>query len=100
MTARRREWLVSILLTGSMLACGVGAAAAETLNGKVLGGGQPITNSTVTLWAASEGAPQQLGQARTGADGSFTLNSTGAASGASLYLIAKGGQPVSQCARW
>ena len=51
-------------------------------------------NSTVTLWAASEGAPQQLGQARTGADGSFTLNSTGGTGGASLYLIAKGGQPA------
>ena len=28
------------------------AAAADTLNGKVLGGGQPIADSTVTLWAA------------------------------------------------
>jgi hypothetical protein len=68
-------------------------AAAQTLNGKVLGGGQPITNSTVTLWAASEGAPQQLGQARTGADGGFTLNSTAPPGAATLYLIAKGGQP-------
>ena len=70
------------------------AAAADTLNGKVLGGGQPIANSTVTLWAAGAGAPTQLGQARTGADGSFTLNSTDAPDkDAMLYLIAKGGQP-------
>ena len=68
-------------------------ATAQTLNGKVLGGGQPIANSTVTLWAASEGAPQQLGQARTGADGGFTLSSTAPTSAATLYLIAKGGQP-------
>ena len=93
MITRRQAWLVSILLTGSMLSCGAGVAAAQTLNGKVLGGGQPITNSTVTLWAAGEGAPQQLGQARTGSDGSFTLSSTAPAGDASLYLIAKGGQP-------
>ena len=55
------------------------AAAADTVKGQVLGGGQPITNSMVTLWAAGAGAPTQLGQARTGADGSFTLNSTDAA---------------------
>jgi hypothetical protein len=81
------------LLTGSMVCWVAGAATADTLNGKVLGGGQPIANSTVTLWAASAGAPQQRGQARTGADGSFTLNSTVPADAATLYLIAKGGQP-------
>ena len=77
--------LVTIVLTGSMLCWVGGAVTADALEGKVLGGGQPITNSTVTLWAAGEGPPQQLGQARTGADGSFTLNSTGGV-GASLYL--------------
>jgi hypothetical protein len=50
--------------------------AADTLKGQVLGGGQPIANSTVTLWAASAGAPPQLGRARTEVDGSFTINST------------------------
>jgi hypothetical protein len=70
------------------------AAAADTLKGQVQGGGQPIANSTVTLWAASSGAPTQLGQARTEADGSFTLNSTDAPDkDAILYLIAKSGQP-------
>ena len=72
---------------------GSGAANADALEGKVFGGGQPIANSTVTLWAANEGAPQQLGQARTGADGGFTLNSTVPTGAATLYLIAKGGQP-------
>ena len=69
------------------------AAAADTLKGQVLGGGQPIANSTVTLWAASAGSPAQLAQVRTGEDGSFTLNSTDAPDkDAILYLIAKGGQ--------
>jgi hypothetical protein len=45
----------------------------------------------VTLWAASDGAPRQLGKARTGADGRFTLKATG--SGV-LYLVARGGHPA------
>jgi hypothetical protein len=69
-------------------------AFAIDLKGQVLGSGQPIGNSTVTLWAAGAGAPAQLGQTRTGADGSFTLNSTDPADkDAILYLTAKGGQP-------
>ena len=83
----------SFATTVVMFAWIASAATADALEGKVLGGGQPITNSTVTLWAAGEGAPQQLGQARTGADGSFTLNPTGQPTAATLYLIAKGGQP-------
>ena len=93
MIGTTKTGFVTMLLTGSMLAWASGPAAADTVRGRVLGGGQPITNSTVTLWAASEGAPQQLGQARTGADGGFTLNSTAPTGAATLYLIAKGGQP-------
>jgi hypothetical protein len=93
MIARNKTSFVTTILTGGMLIWACGPAAAETFNGKVLGGGQPITNSTVTLWAAGEGAPQQLGQARTNADGGFTINSTASLGDASLYLIAKGGQP-------
>ena len=71
------------------------AVAADSLSGQVLGAGAPIANSTVTLWAASAGAPRQLAQARTGADGRFVLNATGApGKDASLYLVAKGGQPA------
>src|SRR5258706_3557865 len=92
MITKSQARLVTMLLTGSMLSWVADAASADTI-GKVLGGGRRITNSTVTLWAASEGAPQQLGQARTGADGSFTLNSTATTGAATLYLIAKGGQP-------
>ena len=50
-----------------------GVCCRGPLNGQVLGGGAPIANSTVTLWAASAGAPKQLAQARTGADGRFAL---------------------------
>src|SRR5258708_1115811 len=74
----------------------VGGGPGE-LRGQVLGGGAPIANSTVTLWAASAGAPRQLGQTRTGADGRFALNAAGApGKDNTLYLIAKGGQPAAK----
>jgi hypothetical protein len=70
-------------------------APAQALRGQVLGGGAPIANSTVTLWAASAGAPKQLAQARTGADGRFALNAAGTpGEDALLYLVATGGQPT------
>lgn len=85
--------ITATLLAAGLIGCACGTAAADTLRGQVIGGGQPISNSTVTLWAAGAGAPTQLGQARTGVDGSFTLSSTDAPKDTTLYLIAKGGQP-------
>ena len=71
------------------------AEAAVSVKGKVLAGGAPIANATVTLWAASAAAPAQLGQARSGADGSFAVTAAGtSAKDASLYLDAKGGTPA------
>src|SRR5215470_9017881 len=67
--------------------------AADRLEGLVLGGGAPIADATVTLWAASAGAPAQLAQTQTGTDGRFSLAlRTAPGSGASLYLIATGGR--------
>ena len=71
------------------------ADAAVSVNGQVLGAGAPITNSMVTLYAASAGAPKQMAQAKTGADGRFTMTAPdNANSNASLYLIAQGGKPA------
>ena len=82
-----RALLLSLVLVSG------GVIAAESLQGQVLGAGAPIANSTVTLWAATSGPPAQLGQARTGADGRFSLNATiEGAKDASLYLVAKGGK--------
>src|SRR5215213_9173294 len=49
------------------------AWAADGVSGRVLTAGAPIANSTVTLWTASAGAPTQLAQAKTDADGHFAL---------------------------
>ena len=85
------------LAVGMLSAASVSAAA---LNGQVLGGGAPIANSTVRLFAAGAGAPKQLAQARTGADGRFALNAPAAAGkDASLYLVAKGGTAAADTTR-
>ena len=71
------------------------AGAAEALKGEVLGGGAPVADSTVTLWAAGEGAPKELGRALTDAEGRFELNIAHPHGGEPhLYLVAQGGQPT------
>src|SRR5262252_8049378 len=71
------------------------ALAADTINGRDLGAGAPIAGSTVSLWSASAGAPKQLAQTRTGADGRFSLTASRPPGGDStLYLVAKGGRPT------
>ena len=62
--------IVGLFALGSALMAG--RAAAGGISGRVLGGGAPIANSTVTLWAATAGVPTQLGQVKTDS----TVNST------------------------
>lgn len=74
-----------------MLSCA--ATAQRSINGRVLGGGEAIVGSTVTLYAASANAPRQLAQSRSDADGGFTITMPDTAAGdGSLYLVAKGGR--------
>ena len=95
---RRPLILLSVLLGAAVIATRwpqpppVYAAAAG--QGQVLGGGAPIANSTLTFWAASAGAPRQLAQKRTAADGRFALNAAAPGKDTILYLVAKGGTPV------
>jgi hypothetical protein len=87
---------LSIALAASGLLLGGPALAAEHLKGEVLGGGAPIADSTVTLWAAGQAAPKELGRTRTDAEGRFSLRVAHAPTGAeSLYLVAQGGRPTS-----
>jgi len=65
--------------------------SVSALSGRVTGARAPIAGSTVTLWAAGAGAPQQLAQAQTNADGRFSLGPAHG-TGASLYLVATGGR--------
>jgi hypothetical protein len=94
MTITRMFWLGVAALGAAVTAAVAPASAQSTLNGQVLAAGAPIANATVTLWAANAGAPAQLAQTRTGADGRFALNTPGArGNDVTLYLVAKGGTP-------
>ena len=88
----------TFLRTSALSVTGVLAAMpvlAATLDGQVLGAGAPIANAAVTLWQAGSGAPRQLAQARSAADGRFALNAPDAPLGdGTLYLIARGGTPA------
>lgn len=68
MVSANETILVARALAGTLLVWLAGAVTADALEGKLLGGGKPVANSPVTLWADGEGAPQQLSQARTGAN--------------------------------
>src|SRR5262245_52632764 len=80
----------TLALTSTLLCA---TAAAGSIAGQVLGGGAPISDSTVTLWSASAGNPQELAQARTGADGRFSIAVPATAvKDASFYLVAQRGR--------
>lgn len=71
--------------------------APNELVGKVQGAGSPIAGSEVTLYAAGEGKPVRLAQAKTDADGTFELDvgadKVGGSAGKVFYLVARGGTP-------
>src|SRR5215470_19832135 len=91
----RHNFAVLIAFAIGSLMSTMSAFGAVSFNGQVLGEGRPIADSTVTLWAATAGAPAQRGQTRTGADGRFTIAATADPPGdATLYLVAKGGTPA------
>src|SRR5262249_47686143 len=71
------------------------AKAAIRIEGQVQAGGGGIANSSVTLWAARVGAPKQLAQVRTNADGRFELTSHEPPHpDAALFVGARGGQAL------
>ncbi len=83
--------LAALVISGMFLAT---RAFAADIKGQVMGGGSPIAQSTVTLWAASSGAPKQLAQTKTDDEGRFEASTAGAPADSSLYLTAAGGIPA------
>jgi hypothetical protein len=72
-TNTKAQFIALILTAGLFVWAGAAAAAADQIKGQVQGGGGPIANSTVTLWAASANAPSQLAQVATDPDGWFEI---------------------------
>lgn len=92
--------LTALLMATSWTTSPTTAKAADAPGawaGKVQVAGNPITGSTVTLYAAGEGKPVQLAQGKTNDDGGFTLDvgadKLKAAADKVLYLVARGGMP-------
>ncbi len=83
--------LAALAISGMFLAT---RAFAADIKGQVLGGGAPIAQSTVTLWAASSDASRQLAQTKTDSEGRFEVSTAGAPADSSLYLTAGGGIPA------
>ena len=83
--------LAALAISGMFLATRTFAA---DIKGQVMGGGAPIAQSTVTLWAASSDAPKQLTQTKTDSAGRFEISTAGAPADSSLYLAADGGIPA------
>ena len=96
---RGSTWVAVLMLAGLSAALVAPVRAADRIEGQVLAAGAPIANSTVTLWVETAGAPKQLAQVRTGANGRFEVSAAGAPSNdVSLYLIANGGTPAAHAA--
>jgi hypothetical protein len=88
------KWLAATAMAFGIFVGVSGAAdAAVKIEGQVRIGGGPVAGSTVTLWAASVGAPAKLAQVKTDADGQFVVSADHVPSGtSSLYLVASGGK--------
>ena len=84
--------LAALAAVAAFLSADVRAFATEVV-GHVQVAGSPIAGSTVTLYAASSGAPRELAQGKTDADGAFKLSAKPAPAESVLYVIAKGGTP-------
>src|SRR5271169_5108793 len=82
------------LLTFALFTFAFGpVATAQQLVGHVYGGGHPVAQSTVTLWAAGQAAPTKLSETQTKDDGAFALKFDTKNAGSNvLYLIAAGGE--------
>jgi hypothetical protein len=83
--------LAALAISGMFLATG---AFAADIKGQVTGGGAPIAQSSVTLWAATSDVPKQLAQTKTNNEGRFEVSTAGASTDSSLYLTAGGGIPA------
>jgi streptogramin lyase len=60
-----------------------------------MAGDTPISGAEITAWRAGPGAPEKLGNSRSGEDGSYALTLTEGADGSGVtYLIAKGPNPA------
>src|SRR5262245_58940083 len=93
-TMTKAQFIATILIANLAWTCGP-VAAATRIEGQVRGGGEPIANSTVTLWGTTGDAPSQLAQVTTDSSGRFEISvEQSPTKDTSLYLVATGGEPA------
>jgi hypothetical protein len=92
MKSRHKQNLLASALVGA-LTFAAGLTHAVELSGNVQGAGGPISGSTVTVYAADNGAPTQLSQGQTDANGAFDLDVSPPSAESVIYVVAKGGTP-------
>ena len=101
MKTKHQQNLLALALVGSLAfaagcetehegKCCKAARSSGEIEGHVLIAGQPVAGSTVTLYAAGEGAPTQLAQGKTDAKGEFEMDAKSAPKDSVVYLIAEG----------
>ena len=89
---------LAMIAVMSMTVGGLGslpaASASVPIHGLVQASGGAVAGASVTLWAASAGAPHMVAQTQTGADGGFVLPIAQMSGGNPvLYVVASGGTP-------
>jgi hypothetical protein len=92
MIARYKPCLLAV--TTAWMLVGT-AASAATLQGQVEAAGKAVSGSTVTLWTAGAGAPQQVAEVQSGNDGRFSFPAYASPEGNPVYyVVASGGTPA------
>jgi hypothetical protein len=95
MKKRGNLTIICTVLLISILGMNIPTAAADSIQGRVIGGGAPIAKSTVTLWVAGESNPVLLVTTKTDNDGQFTLKFPSPhKTDTVFFLLAKGGEPT------
>ncbi len=106
MSRKSSMWCTASLafVVGCALVMGAGCSSQTAAQGeapRTAGGlagvvqiaGHPLGGATVTLFAAGEGAPKQMGETKTDERGAFTLDVHPATQRSVFYLVAKGQKP-------
>ncbi|BDG70448.1 hypothetical protein Rmf_03770 [Roseomonas fluvialis] len=83
---------IAALAATTLIASAGVAAAATRIEGQVQASGSAVGGASVTLWAAGAQSPTRLAEVRSTADGRFVVAVQRVPAGASLYLVASGGE--------
>ena len=88
MSSVRQMTGAAIAVSMAFYLVGAIPCAAAQLFGRVVVGGSPAADSTVTLWQAGMGAPQKVAETHSGRDGAFVFSNLQANENTIRYIVA------------